>query len=429
MTSGDWFGILGVFVLIFLSAIFAAAETSITRVTRVRAYRLRDEGKRGAVSLVKIAESPPPYLNVVLLLTLAVHLAGTTIAAIIAVRRIGELGELVATVAMTFLLFVLAEVTPKTFAVLQTDRVALRLAPMTVALTRLFGPLAKGLITLANLIMPGKGLPEGPFVTEEEIKSMAEVASEEEEIEEEEKELIHSIFEFGDTVVREVMVPRPDMVTIENDASLNDVLDLVIKHGFSRIPVHKGELEEIVGIVYAKDVLRRLHGRRTTRGRRATSLSTVMRDPYFVPESKKVAELLREMQQAKVHLAVVVDEYGSVTGLVTLEDLLEEIVGEIADEYDREEPNVEPIGDDRYLVNAKLPVDELNELLDVSLPNEEWDTVGGLMMGILGRLPSQGEAVNFEQIRFTAERVQGRRIAKIKIERVSGDGQVEAVSD
>jgi CBS domain containing-hemolysin-like protein len=240
---------------------------------------------------------------------------------------------------------------------------------------------------------------------------MAEVASEEEEIEEEEKELIHSIFEFGDTVVREVMTPLPDVAALDVDSSLDDVLDLVLKRGFSRIPVYKDKIEEIVGIVYAKDVLREIHAKRN--GKRLRDLA---RKAYFVPESKKVADLLKEMQREKVHMAIVVDEYGSVTGVVTLEDLLEEIVGEIADEYDREEPNVEPAGDGRFLVNARLPVDELNELLDVELPNEEWDTVGGLMMGALGRLPAQGEHVEFEGLKFTAQRVQGRRIAKVMVE-------------
>jgi magnesium and cobalt exporter, CNNM family len=417
MTAADWGLIVIVFVLIFLSAIFAAAETFITRVTRVRAYRLQEEGKRGAPSLVKIAENPSPYLNVTLLLMLAAHLAGTTVAAIVSVRVLGDRwGEIIATVLMTLLLFVLAEVTPKTFAILQTDRVALRLAPATVALTRLFGPVSRGLIKMANVIMPGKGLPEGPFVTEADIMAMAEVASEEEEIEEQEKEMIHSIFEFGDTVVRDVMVPRPDIIAVDASRSFNDVLDRVILHGYSRIPVYRENLDEVVGVVYAKDVLRQIHA-----GRQAGRLQDIMRKPYFIPESKKVSELLRDMQKEKFHLAIVVDEFGSVSGLVTLEDLLEEIVGEIADEYDREEPSVEPAGENRFRVNARLPVDELNELLDVQLPNSEWDTVGGLMMGMLGRLPEQGEQLQFEQLRFTAERVHGRRIAKVLVERTKGE--------
>lgn len=418
MSAADWGLILIIVVLVFLSAVLAAIETFITRVSRVRAYRLREEERRGAGSLVKIAENPPPYLNVTLLLMLATHLAGTTVAAIVAVRVFGDLGEVIATVAMTLILFVFAEVTPKTFAVLQTDRVAIRLAPLTVALTKFFGPLVAGLIKLANVIMPGKGLPEGPFVTEADIMAMAEVASEEESIEEQEKEMIHSIFEFGDTVVRDVMVPRPDIVAIDASRSYNDVLDRVILHGYSRIPVYRENLDDIVGVVYAKDVLRQIHA-----GRHDGRLEDIARKPFFVPESKKVSELLRDMQSEKFHMAIVVDEFGSVAGLVTLEDLLEEIVGEIFDEYDREEPNVEPAGKNKFRVNARLPVDELNELLDLDLPNSEWDTVGGLMMGVLGRLPEQGEQVEYDGLRFSAERVHGRRIAKVLIERINGEAE------
>jgi CBS domain containing-hemolysin-like protein len=413
MTGADWTGIVGVLLLIALAGVMAASEVAITRMNRVRAYRLQEEEKRGSGSLVRIVEHPAKYLNVILLLTLLCHLGGMTIATLVAVRVIGRFGEVAATLIMTFLLFVLAEVSPKTYVIQHTDRAALRLAPLIVALGTLFDLIARALIRVANIILPGRGLPEGPFATEEDIKAMAEVASEEKEIEEEEKELIHSIFEFGDTVVREVMTPEPDIVALDLSSSLDQVLDMVVRHGFSRIPVYRDKPDEIVGVVYAKDVLREIHAL----GDRARGLGELIRKPHFVPESKRVSDLLRDMQAEKFHVAIVVDEYGAVSGLVTLEDLLEEIVGEIVDEYDREEPQVEPAGDGRYRVNARLPVDELNELLDTELPDEEWDTVGGLMMGILGRLPAQGENVEFQDLRFTAERVQGRRISKILIER------------
>jgi CBS domain containing-hemolysin-like protein len=415
VTAADWSGIVAVIVLIVLAGVMAASEVAITRMNRVRAYRLEEEGRRGAVSLVRIVEYPARYLNVILLLTLLCHLGGMAIATVVAVRVVGNWGEFVATFAMTVLLFVLAEVSPKTYVIQHTDGVALRLAPLIVGLGTVFDPLARGLIRVANIILPGRGLPEGPFATEEDIKAMAEVASEEKEIEEGEKELIHSIFEFGDTVVREVMTPEPDIVALDVNSSLDEVLDTVVRHGFSRIPVHRERRDDIVGIVYAKDVLREIHAL----GERARALEQLIRKPHFVPESKKVSDLLRDMQREKFHVAIVVDEFGAVAGLVTLEDLLEEIVGEIVDEYDREEPQVEPAGDGRYRVNARLPVDELNELLDMELPNEEWDTVGGLMMGILGRLPAQGEHVDFQDLRLTAERVQGRRISKVLVERLA----------
>jgi CBS domain containing-hemolysin-like protein len=379
---------------------------------RIRALRLEEEGRRGAKALVRIAENPAQYLNVVLLTILLVQLGGTTLAGVVASRHLEHLGEALATFVMTILLFVFAEVTPKTRAIQYTDRTGLSLAPFIVAVTTALGPLARFLIKIANVFMPGKGLPQGPFVTEHEIKAMAEVASEEEAIEEGEKDLIHSIFEFGDTLVREVMVPRPDMIAAPVSSTLQDVLDLMLRHGYSRIPVYNESVDDIVGVIYAKDLLRHMHA-----GKQDAPLDKLMREPYFVPETKKVAELLREMQQRRVHIAIVLDEYGSTAGLVTIEDLLEELVGEIADEYDREEPQMEPLADGTYRVNGRLAIDEVNELLDVELPHEEWDTVAGLMYGLLGAVPTQGETVAFDNLEFTAEKVQGRRIAKVLIKR------------
>jgi magnesium and cobalt exporter, CNNM family len=424
VTSTDWAELLGIAVLIAAVGVMAASETAITRMNRARAYKLVEEKRRGAPSLLRIVENLAPHLNVVLLLTLLATIGGTTLATILATRHLGNWSEVVSTVGMTFLLFIFAEVTPKTFAVQHTDRVALRVAPLVVALTRLLGPVANVLIKVANLIMPGKGLPQGPFVTEEEIRVMAEMASEEEAIEEGEKDLIHSIFEFGDTLVREVMVPRPDIVAAPTQSGARHVLDLMLRHGYSRIPVYRNTIDEIEGVVYAKDLLRHLHA-----GKPDVPLDTIMREPYFVPETKKVSELLREMQRKRVHIAICLDEYGSVAGLATIEDLLEELVGEIADEYDREEPQIEPVDEDTYRVNGRLSIDDVNELLDVDLPHDEWDTVAGLMYGLLGSVPTQGETVTYENLRFIAEKVQGRRIAKVLIKREPNQEQAEAVHE
>jgi len=418
VSSGDWLQLIVILVLIAGVGVLGACEVSITRVNRVRAYRFAEEKRRGSAFLAKIAENPAPYLNVVLLLTLLATIGGTTIATSLAVRLFHGAGEIVATAAMTLLLFVFAEVTPKTFAIQQTDRVALVLAPLIVGLGRLVGPVATGLVKLANVVMPGKGLPQGPFITENEIRALAEVASDEEQIEEEEKELIHSIFEFGDTIVREVMVPRPDVVAIEGDKTLRDVQALVLRHGFSRIPVFQDDLDNAIGFVFAKDVLKALY-----QGKADMPLTDILRPAHFVPESKKVADLLREMQQEKFHIALVTDEYGSVSGLVTLEDLLEELVGEITDEYDREEPPVVDLGNGVYRVDGRLGIDEVNELLDTELPDQEWDTVGGLMLGLLGSIPAQGEEVTYQNLTFKAEKVNGRRIAKVLITRKSEEAE------
>ncbi|MGH2685796.1 MAG: hemolysin family protein [Actinomycetota bacterium] len=401
-----------VVVLVAFGSLLAMAEASLTRMTRVRALALEEDERRNASRLVRIESDPPRYLNAIYLWVMLAQNGSAILVAIIAERLLGSVWITIISVLFTLAYFVAVEAMSKTFAILHSDRVALALAPVVDLLATILRGPTRALIAVANILLPGRGLSAGPFVSEEEIRAMAEASSEEGGIEEEEKELIHSIFEFGDTIVREVMTPQPDIVAVEAAASLDEALDLLLKHGYSRIPVYKETMDEIIGIVYAKDVLRQIHSKRNGK-----SLKELARKAYFVPESKRVAELLKEMQQEKVHVAVVVDEYGSVTGLVTLEDLLEEIVGEIADEYDREEPQVEPAGDGRYEVNARLPVDELNELLDVELPQEEWDSVGGLMMGMLGRLPVQGESVELSGLRFTAKRVQGRRIAKVLVER------------
>jgi len=216
------------------------------------------------------------------------------------------------------------------------------------------------------------------------------------------------------------MVPRPDIVAIEDDKTLRDVQALVLSHGYSRIPVFHESLDEVKGVVFAKDVLKALH-----QGKHDMKLSEIMRPAHFVPESKKVAELLKEMQREKFHQALVYDEHGSVTGIVSLEDLLEELVGEIADEYDREEPEVLELGDGVYRVSGKASIDDVNELLGTELPDEEWDTVAGLMLDLLGRIPENGEETSFRGLNLKAERVQGRRIASVMITRASDavDGQ------
>ena len=406
-----------VILLLLVAAFFAMAETAITRVGRAKAHHLVQESKgKSAQRLLVIVEDPAPYLNTVLFLTLMAHIGGTALATGLAIDRFGNVGEGIAAGVMTVAIFVLAEVVPKTFTVQRTERAALIVARPVHFIGTILRPLSKVLIGIANaamVLVPGRGLPKGPFVTEDEIRHMVDVAEEEEEIEEEERELIHSIFEFGDTVVREVMVPRPDMVSIPATAVLDEALRIIVDAGYSRIPLYEGDNDNIVGVLYAKDLLKRIH-----EGKKDAKVASIGRAPTFVPEQKKVAELLREMQDQRVHMAIVIDEYGGTAGLVTIEDLIEEIVGEIVDEYDQEEPLVEPIDDDTIRVDAKMSIDEINELLDAELPHEEWDTVGGLVFGLTGRVPVQGEQVTFDSLEFTTERVTGRRIQKVVIRKL-----------
>jgi CBS domain containing-hemolysin-like protein len=421
----DLLSVIAIVVLLLLAALLAMAETAIARMSRVKALHLAQEKKKGADTLVKIVEDPAPYLNVVLLLTLLCHIAATVLATAFAIRTMDDAGEAIAVVVMTVVIFVFAELVPKTYSVQFTERAALFMGRPVYFLGKALKPLGKSLLLISNAVMvilPGRPLPKGPFVSEEEIRHLVDIAEEEEEIEEEERELIHSIFEFGDTVVREVMVPRPDMVAIRADATMDEALEKIISAGFSRIPLYDGDTDNIIGVLYAKDLLKRVH-----EGKKDVRLSSLGRAPTFVPEQKKVSELLREMQDQRVHMAIVVDEYGGTAGLVTIEDLIEEIVGEIVDEFDKEEPLVEPIDENTIRVDAKMAIDEVNELLSVELPHEEWDTVGGLVFALTGRVPVAGEMVRYDSVEFKTERVSGRRIQKVVISKVEPPPEPEAL--
>jgi putative hemolysin len=313
-------------------------------------------------------------------------------------------------------LFVFTEAAPKTWAIQHPDRAALFAARPTDWLSRFppFRLLARMLIGLSNVILPGKGIKDGPFVSEEEILALADVAVEEEVIEREERALIHSIIEFGDTVVREVMVPRPDMVSIEAGARVADAMEVAIAAGYSRIPVYEQNIDDITGVVYVKDLMRAL---REEKGE--VTVRSLVREAHYVPETKRVAELMREMQADKFHMAIVVDEYGGTAGLVTLEDLIEELVGEIVDEFDVEEPNIEPLPGGDVRVNGRMPIDEVNELTHADFPEGDWDTVAGLFFNLLGHVPTEGETVDFNGHRLRAEKVQGRRIGRVRISRLA----------
>jgi CBS domain containing-hemolysin-like protein len=425
LTTTDIWSLLAVAALTGIAAFLAAAETGLTRMSRARAMHLREEGRRGSAQLLALVENPARFLNLVLLLVLVVQFFATALFTSVMNRVVGGgLGVVIAATVMTVITFIGAEVAPKTYAVQHTDRAALLVAPVVHFLTRLpgLGQLTRLLIAIGNVVTPGKGLKSGPFVSEDEIKAMVDEAERDDVIEEEEREMIHSVFEFGDTILREVMVPRPDMVAVPVDTPLEQVLELILRSGYSRIPVYNGTIDEVVGLAYAKDVLRRLHD-----GQADKPLADILRQAPFMPESMRAAECLREMRRLKSHMVIVIDEYGGTAGLVTLEDLLEEIVGEIADEYDREEPNVEPLPDGDYRVNARLGIDEVNELLDVELPSTEWDSIGGLLFNLVGGVPREGQEVEFQGLRLRAERVQGRRIGRVRIHRLPPPAPAEDV--
>lgn len=401
-----------VVVLVTFGSILALAEAAISRMTKAKAMALLAEGHANAELLNRIESDPARYLNPIYLAVMCVQNGSAILVALIGEYYFEDVGIALLSGGFTLAYFVVVEAMSKTYGIQHDTQVALAVSPLVVFLGRMLSAPTRLLIGLANVLLPGKGLKQGPFVIQEEIRSLAEVGHEEGALEEHEKELIHSIFEFGDTVVREVMVPRPDIVAVEAGATLRAVQELVLKHGVSRIPVYREEIDRIEGVLYVKDVLRAFH-----QGREATPLLELCRKAHFVPESKPVADLLRQMQREKFHMALVTDEYGSVVGLVTLEDLLEELVGEIADEHDLDEPQIQPVSDGAYRASGRLPIAELNELLDIELPREEWDTVGGLMLGLLGAIPREGQTVSAGPLTFTAEKVKGLRVDTVLIRR------------
>jgi CBS domain containing-hemolysin-like protein len=416
--------VVAVVVLVATAAFLAAAETALTNLPRVRAIALVEEDQRGAAALLRILEQRERVLNPVLLLVLVCHLVAATIVGVMATRYLGPFGIVVAVFVEVLLIFVFAEAAPKTYALQHPERTAIFVAPVVDVLAR-FPPVrivTRGLIGLSNVILPGKGRRGGPAVSEEDLLALADVAVEAGEIESEERTLIRSIIDFGDTVAREVMVPRPDMVTITADTTVAAAMEVAITNGFSRIPAFDtGGIDDIVGIVYAKDLMRAIRDRMGD-----TPVRPLLRPAPFVPETKRVSELLREMQARQRHMAVVIDEYGGTAGLVTLEDLIEELVGEIIDEFDVEDPMLEPLPNGDWRVNARMALDEVNELLRLELPEGDWDTVGGLVFNILGHVPSEGEAVEIDGNVLRAERVQGRRIGRVRITRAPRAAKAEA---
>jgi CBS domain containing-hemolysin-like protein len=422
MGGADWIVLAVVVVLFVLSIFLAVAETAFVRMSRIRALALEEEGNARAGRLAIMLEQPEQTLNSVLLLVLVSQLTSATLIGVLLEGTAGAWGVVIGIVLQILLFFVIGEVAPKTFAVQHTERAALAVTPMLWFLTQ-FAPLrllSRLLIGVANVILPGKGLKEGPFVTEEEIRTMADVAASEEAIEREEQALIHSIFEFGDTVVREVMQPTPDVVTVDCDDTIEDAIETAIEGGFSRMPAREGD--DIGGLVYLKDLVRRARA-----GDGGQTVRTAARPATFVPEQKRVAELLREMQTEHFHMAVVVDEYGSTSGIVTMEDLLEEIVGEIADEYDVERPGVERCDDGSVRLPGRMAIDDASDELGVELPDAEWDTISGLVLNLLGHVPEDGETVRFGDLELTAEDVQERRIGTVHIRNVPDAGPTDAV--
>jgi CBS domain containing-hemolysin-like protein len=409
--SGDSPGlVLLVVVLVVLAAGLTTVEAALSSFSRARALELAHEQRSGAVRLLRLLDDAPHNLNALLVVRLLVETSAVVLATAMVLDLLGpgEWTSVLAAIGLMFLvLFVVVGVGPRTIGRQRAEAISLASAGSVLVLGRVLGPIARVLILIGNALTPGKGFSEGPFSSEAELREMVDLAEASSLIESDESKMIHSVFELGDTTVREVMVPRTDVVYIERTKTLRQAMSLFLRSGFSRIPVAGEDLDDIVGFVYLKDVSKRVFDRQAAET--TEHVESVMRPVFHVPDSKPVDDLLREMQKQRRHIAVVVDEYGGTAGIVTIEDILEEIVGEITDEFDPEEAVVEELTDGSRRVSARFPVDDLDEILGVSFEDDDIDSVGGLMAKHLGKVPIPGSTVEVDGWLFTAEETKGRR--------------------
>ena len=424
--AGDVWLVLLAVGLALLGALLVSAETALVRVSRSRIEEIRREQPIRADRLLRILDDRPRYVNVLLLLSSAAMVSATVIVAYVSVdlfagswRWSVALALVIAGLIMLVVTYVVLGVIPRTVGRSYAEHIALASARPVQAFAALLGPITEVLIVLGNALTFGRGDRKGPFASETELRELVDLAEADQLIEDDERQMIHSVFELGDTYAKEVMVPRTEMVFIEQGKVLRQALSLGLRSGFSRIPVIGDSADDVLGVVYLKDVVRRVFEDRTAEN--DLRVRELMREPYFVPDSKPVDELLRDMQAARVHLAVVIDEYGGTAGLVTIEDILEEIVGEIADEHDTQGPEVEVIDERTYRVSSRMHLDDFAELVDMELDSEEEDvdTVLGLMAKRLGRVPIPGATIEEGPWVLVAEQGEGRRrrIATVRAQR------------
>ena len=438
MTMGDVWSLVSAVILVIIAALLVGGETAIGRVSRSRVEEMRREERSGVEQLAIVIEDRPRYVNVMLFLSTIATTAAIALVVYVAVMALTvrsgwpTAGSLALAVAiMVIISYVVLGVAARTLGAQHADRIALRAARPARLLAVALSPLATLLILIGNALTPGKGFRSGPFATEAELREMVDLAGENAVIEDVERKMIHSVFELGETYAREVMVPRTEVVFIERDKTLRQALSLCLRSGFSRIPVMGESSDDVVGIIYLKDIMRRIFDNRDAE--REEQVDSLMRSAYFVPDSKIADDLLTQMQAARVHMAVVVDEYGGTAGIVTIEDILEEIVGEIDDEYDTAAPEVSALEDGSYRVSSRMNVDDFAALVGLEIDGEEEgvDSVLGLVAKRLGRVPIPDARIEVDGWILVAEQGAGRRnrIGSVLAQRVPAPAPEEIEDD
>lgn len=414
LDSGDSTGIqmLVVIVLLALSAFFSSAETALTTVNKMRIRTLADAGDKRAQTLTKVIEDPGKMLSTILVGNNIVNLSASSLLTALTMDLFGSRAVGAATGILTLLILVFGEITPKTMSTLYAEKVAMAYARVIFVLMKVMTPVIFCVNQMSMIVLfimrvdPNK---KQDAITEDELRTIVEVSHEEGVIESEEKKMINNVFDFGDTVARDVMVPRIDMVMVDVNATWDELMEIFREEKFTRVPVYEDSTDNVIGIINMKDLLLFDHSR-------AFSIRDFLRQPLYTYEFKKTAELMVEMRKTFNNIVIVLDEYGATAGLITLEDMLEEIVGEIRDEYDEdEEDEIVQIGKDEYLVNGSLKLTDLNDHLGLDLESEDYDSIGGLVIGLLDHLPAEGETVTYHHLKLTVEHVEKNRTDKIRI--------------
>ncbi len=389
------------------------SETALMALSKIRIRHMVEEGVKGAKLVEKLAEDPSRLLGAILIGNNIVNIGASALATSVAVKAFGEGAVGVVTIVMTILVLIFGEITPKSIAKQNSESVALKVSKIINIVVKLFRPFIAIFTAISGLfirLLGGDPKATEPFITEEELKTMVGVSEEEGVLEDVEKEMIFNVFEFADSQVKDVMVQRVDVVAVDINATYDEVINIIKTEQFSRIPVYNQNIDDVIGILNVKDLII------ASQSKENFKISDYMREPYYTFEFKKISELFNEMKKTRNHISVVLDEYGGNVGIVTIEDLIEEVVGEIEDEYDDEEDNdIIVVKEDEYIVDGSARLDHIGDLIGVTMESEEFDSVGGLVIGELGRFPEQSEEVNLNNIRFVVEEVDKNRIKKVRI--------------
>jgi putative hemolysin len=413
--DGTW-QIISLIILLFLSAFFSASETALMAISKIRIKHMTEEKVKGSELVTKLIEKPNKLLGAILVGNNLTNVGASAIATSIAIDRFGSTGVGIATGIMTLLLLIFGEITPKTLAVNNSEKFALKVAKPIYVITVIFAPIVNLFTKATNgviKLLGGKVENQDPFITEDELKTIVNVSYEEGVLEDNEKEFIYNVFEFGDSQVGDVMIPRIDMIAIEVETSYQEILNIIKEKRYSRMPVYKDNIDNIIGIIHIKDLVG-INGESKN-----FDITKYLKEPFYTFEFKNTAELFEDMRKNRVSMSIVLDEYGGTVGLITMEDLVEEIVGDIDDEYDDYDDDIEIINNNEYIVKGNTKIDLVNETLGLNIESDDLDSIGGFIIGQLGRMPKAGENLEWKNVNFIVENVRKNRIDTLKIIRKS----------